>query len=446
MKKLFLLFVVLSAFGTTIFAQKNLLQSGPMVGYSEMREVQLWVQTKAAATVQIEYWEQNVETTDTFRTEKRTTEKSSAFTAKLLADEVLPGKSYFYQLLINNKVVAFDYQLKFQSQTLWQWRMDPPNFKFALGSCVYISEERFDRPGKPYGSEYEIFESIADKSPDMMLWLGDNTYLREADWNTRTGILHRYTHTRSTPEMQRLLATCHNFAIWDDHDFGPNNSDRSFIHQDKTTEAFELFWANPTFGLPNSEKGVTSQFLFNDVEFFLLDNRTFKTNEKLKEGEKTILGEAQLEWLIEALKNSFASFKMIAIGGQVLNSEAVAENYANYAKEKAYLLRRLEEEKIKGVIFVTGDRHFTELSRVETESGFVMYDLTVSALTSGMNTYAKKEKNENRVKGTVVMEHNFAMMEVTGKRKERVLNITIYGTEGKEIWSKKIDSAEFWKK
>lgn len=444
MKKV-LFFNLVLFFSTLAFGQKSLLESGPMVGYSEMREVQLWVQTKSIANVQIAYWEQNVENPDTFQTEKIQTNKKSAYTAKLLADEVLPDKFYFYQLRINDEVIPFDYDLTFQAQPLWQWRTDPPAFKFALGSCAYINETRFDRPGKPYGSEYEIFQSIADQKPNMMLWLGDNIYLREADWYTRTGIFHRYTEVRKVPEIQELLANSHHYATWDDHDFGPNNSDRSFIHKDKTQEAFELFWANPTFGLPDLDgKGITTQFLFHDIEFFLLDNRYFRSPPDVE--DETMLGEQQIEWLIEALSNSYSPFKMIAIGSQVLNTHGGSENYARYEKEQAYLMKRLEEENIKGVIFLTGDRHHTELSRVETESGYVMYDLTVSALTSGTNTRADKEPNKNRVEGTLAMEHNFAIVEVTGKRKERVLTINIHDTEGEVLWTRKIDSAEFWKK
>lgn len=445
MKNLLLTFV-LFAITTTLFGQKELLQSGPMVGYSEMREVQLWVQTKSAATVQIAYWEKGIENPDTLKTAKAMTQKATVFTAKLLADEVLPDKFYQYELRINNQKVDFDYDLTFQAQPLWQWRIDPPAFKFALGSCTYINEPIFDRPGKGYGSEYEIYESIADKKPNMMLWLGDNIYLREADWNTRTGILHRYTHTRSNQEMQRLLATTHNYATWDDHDFGPNNSDRSFIHKEKTLEAFKLFWANPTFGLPHIDGGITTKFQFHDIEFFVLDNRYFRSPKNPKNDDEVLLGKAQIDWLIDALSNSYSPFKMIAIGGQVLNSEKVAENYRNYEEEFAYLTKRLEEEKIRGVIFLTGDRHFTELSRTESEKGYVMYDLTVSSLTAGSYSTADKEPNKNRVEGTVTTEHNFSVVEVTGKRKERVLTIRTYNTEGEELWTKKIDSAEFYKK
>ena len=74
MKKV-LFFNLVLFFSTLAFGQKSLLESGPMVGYSEMREVQLWVQTKSIANVQIAYWEQNVENPDTFQTEKIQTNK-----------------------------------------------------------------------------------------------------------------------------------------------------------------------------------------------------------------------------------------------------------------------------------------------------------------------------------------------------------------------------------
>ena len=118
------------------------------------------------------------------------------------------------------------YKLRFQTLKLWQHREEPPPFRVALGSCAFVNEAPYDRPGRGYGNDYEIFMSINDRRPDIMLWLGDNTYLREPDWNTRTGVLNRYTHTRSLPQMQPLLAASHNYAIWDDHDFAGRHLQR----------------------------------------------------------------------------------------------------------------------------------------------------------------------------------------------------------------------------
>ena len=61
-----------------------------------------------------------------------------------------------------------------------------------MGLCVYVNEAPYDRAGPEYGGDYGIFASIDAQRPDFMLWMGDNVYLRPADWNTRTGIYHRY--------------------------------------------------------------------------------------------------------------------------------------------------------------------------------------------------------------------------------------------------------------
>jgi alkaline phosphatase D len=234
-------FLILFSF-IRLHAQHPLLQSGPMVGYAEMLEVMLWAQTKSPAKVQIAYWNLSAPA-DTLLTDPVATEKQYACTAKLIADRVEPGQRYGYQLRIDGKRVALSYPTEFQTLPLWQWRGDPPNFTVATGSCAYVNDPPYDRPGNPYGGDYQIYEAIHKMRPDVMLWLGDNTYLREPDWNSRTGILYRNTHTRSLPEMQALMASAHNYAIWDDHDFGPNDSDGSFVHKDLTYEAFQLVLA-----------------------------------------------------------------------------------------------------------------------------------------------------------------------------------------------------------
>ena len=408
-----------------------------MLGYSDMFETMLWVQTKSPAEVQVTYWLKDNPAQKSF-TEKKSTGKKDGFTAHLIADEVQPGNVYEYALSINGQQVKFDYPTTFQTQTLWQWRTDPPAFKVAVGSCSYINEPSYDRPGTPYGAEYQIFTSVYQKRPDVMLWLGDNTYLREVDWFTRTGFLHRYTHTRSLPELQPLLASTHHYAIWDDHDFGPNDSDGSFVHKDMSTEIFKIFWGNPTYGLPG-QSGITSYFQWADIDFFLLDNRYFRTPNKRKTGDRVLLGKVQMEWLIDALAASEAPFKMVAIGGQVLTTYAGQETYVNLCPaERTYLLRRIDEEGIKNVVFLTGDRHHTELSKLATKNGITIYDLTVSPLTSGV--HQTDEKNLLREEGSLIMQRNFGMLEFSGPQAQRRLTMRIFDAGGKELWSKTIQS------
>lgn len=420
-------------------ADTSYLQSGPMVGYSEMNEVLLWVQTNKAAKIKFKYWDK-AEPSKKYFTDEIPTSENYAYTAKVLAKNLKPGKKYSYELFINSQKIERPYPTEFQTQTLWQWRTDPPNFKIALGSCAYISQAESDRPGKPYGRNYEIFTSIYNKRPDAMLWTGDNIYLREPDWNTRSGILYRYTHTRSLPEIQPLLASTHNYALWDDHDFGPNDSDRGFRNKYDTLEGFKLFWGNQTYGLPETP-GTFTKFEWADTEFFFVDNRMYKTPDNRKTGKRVVLGDVQFEWLIDSLVSSNAKFKFVFFGGQVLNPVAKYENYAIYPEERAKLIDTIEKENIQGVIFVSGDRHQTELSVLKREENYPLYDLTVSPLTSEPYD-ASKEDNYLRVPGTIVVERNFATLDVSGSVNDRKLKITVFNKDGKELWNREIKSSE----
>ena len=424
--------------GIALNAQEpSIILSGPMLGYTEMRETFVWVQFKEEVEAKMLYWPKGG--TDTSVTSIKLSINENGNVLHFKAINLTPGTEYEYLFEVNEKNVLPPHNKSFKTQELWQHRTDPPNFKIALGSCTYINEPEFDRPGKPYGGEYQIFESIANKQPDMMLWLGDNTYLREADWNSWSGILHRYTHTRQTEEMQRLLSVCNHYAIWDDHEFGPNDADGSFTHKDLTLNAFKLFWGNNGYGI-NGKPGITGKFSYNDADFFLLDNRYYRTP-NFKVQPKHILGEEQVKWLIEALKFSKATFKFVAVGGQFLNSAAVFENHAVFAEEREKLLQLIKAENIKGVVFLTGDRHHSELSFYQDEN-LKIYDLTVSPLTSGTSTI-NNEQNEFRVEGSLIKQRNFGLIEILGPANDRAMAITYFDSNGMAIWGKEIKASDF---
>ena len=442
MKNIFLSFILLVTVNG--FCQKNLLQSGPMVGYCEMTEAVIWTQTTQAADVRVDYYAKDKPTV-VLSSKTYKSSENNYFTNHIVLTPLQEGKEYHYDVFINNQKIVLPYDTSFSSKKLWQWREKAPDFTIALGSCSYISEAALDRPGKPYGSNYSIFESIAKKNPDIMLWGGDNVYLREADWDSKSGIYHRYTHSRTLKEMQPLLASTQNIAIWDDHDFGPDDSDRSFYNKNTTQQAFKDFWANKFYGMdPNQKEGIFSSYNWSDAEIFLLDNRFFKSPNKRLSGEKTMLGTAQIEWLIDALTYSKASFKIIVIGGQVLNTEAVFENYENYKSEKDFLLGEILTNQIKGVVFISGDRHFTELSILNRPNTYSLYDWTVSPLTSGHGAVDRiaKEPNTNRVHGSLFAQHVFGTLSFSGEKETRQMKMSLFDKDGHELWNKTILKSE----
>ncbi|WP_338763079.1 alkaline phosphatase D family protein [Bernardetia sp. ABR2-2B] len=429
--------------------KEELLQSGPMVGYSEMSEIGLWVQTKKSAKVQIAYrpkldiaTEKAISDTPFQLTEAIQTNSLTAFVAKPVLKNLEHSTKYEYKVIIDGKEILFDYDLKCQTQLLWQYRTDPPKIKFAFGSCVYVNEEKNDRPGKGYGSEYEIFTSIYKENVDFMVWGGDNTYLREPDWGSRSGIMHRYTHTRSLPEMQPLLATVHNYSTWDDHDFGPNDSDYTFWNKDITTEAFRLFWHSQNTNNIDGGNDIASVFSWGDAQFFMLDNRTFRQSQDYEAENKDYLGEKQVQWLIESLVSSKAAFKFVVMGAQVLNESAIFENYSTYPEERKKLLDAIQEQNIEGVIFLTGDRHHSVVTKMERENDYPLYDFTSSSLTAGAaSPYG--DENPTAIKESFIGKtHNYAVIEIEGKRKERVLTITYKDKDGKDLYSLTIKEEE----
>lgn len=406
-----------------------------MPGHIDMLEARIWLQCHGPCTAALDVWPAGSPDSMVHVPSQRSA-ADQAHAMEFVVSGLRPGRMYNYQVLVDGVVVPFDEVLTFHTQDLWRYRSDPPPFRVAMGSCSYINEPAYDRPGRAFGSDYGIFDAIADRSPDLMLWLGDNTYLREPDWGSRSGYLHRYTHTRSTPELQRLLRSTKHYAIWDDHDFGPNDADGSWIHSAMAREVFDLFWANPTTGVPGAENTIATAFEHNDIHFFLLDNRTNRVRGDMRTSTPAMFGKEQIDWLIRALKYSSAPFKMVATGGQVLNTAAVYENYATMPEERAELLRRIDEEGITGVVFLTGDRHFTELSEMTLKDGRKIFDLTVSPLTSG--TFPPKEENELRMDGTVVGVQNFATLDFTGKRNERMMTIRVHDAQGVLQWERAI--------
>lgn len=404
-----------------------------MVGYGQMTEVMLWVQTTKPATVQFRYWE-----TGSAKKQFSPSIKTSAdraHVAHVLLEGLLPGKKFEYELLIDGKLVKRAYPLRFQTQPLWQWRTDPPDFTAAFGSCLYINEEVWDRPGKPYGSDYEVLTALASKNPDIMLWLGDNTYYREIDWHTVAGLRHRWTHTRSTPELQPILGAAHNYAIWDDHDYGPNDADRSYHLKAEALENHKLFWANQHYGTPETP-GAFSRFEWADVEFFMLDDRYHRSpNNAPDNEEKTMFGKKQLEWLKDGLASSLGTFKIIANGNQMLNPSTGGESFFRYRAEYEDLLRFVKAQRISGVVFLSGDRHLTELVALKDTSFYTLYDYTNSSLTAGLSTF-KDTANIHVVPGTLVNDaHNFGILRFSGPRRDRTLTMECWDWKGNLRWT-----------
>jgi alkaline phosphatase D len=414
-----------------------------MLGPVDMRTASVWIELKEGIDeATVVYWQSGKSKQAAKKVAQRKPNTSFPNIFKFQIPALEPATSYEYDVVSakDMKVIGSG---KFTTQSLWQWRTDPPDFSFLTGSCAYFNEPRFDRPGKPYGNDSSIFEAMAkEKDASFMLWLGDNWYTREVDYASEWGLNYRPSRDRSTRALQPFLKAMPQYAIWDDHDYGPDNSDKSFPLKEVSRKVFINNWMNPSYG--ENGQGIYTKFNYNDVDFFLLDDRWFRSNDETPDSingkpniEKRMFGVQQMEWFKNALRvsntNRTVHFRVIAIGSQVLNHLSPKDCFRHYSTEFKEMMSFLDDEKINGVIFLTGDRHHSSIIKKERSGNYPLYDITASSLTAGTTKIGGLEANNPlrvlELDGT----NNYTKISVSGKGPDRKLHVSFHGSKGDEL-------------
>jgi alkaline phosphatase D len=450
MKKFLHLFFFLLCFCNAW--SQSLLTSGPMLGWVEHRSALIWCEVSPEVrTASIRYWESN--NADYFYELDYKGELGKPYNpVKFELPKLKMDVVYNYEIFLNNKPVESPYQLSFRTKKLWEYRTEAPDFSFIMGSCNYLNDAPYDRPQQPpYGQDPVILKTMADIPADFTLWLGDNLYFREADYSSPAGMNYRYSYQRAYPEMQPLLITRPNFAIWDDHDFGQNDSHRGFEYKEEALQLFKDYWTNKTYGEADNP-GIYSKFDWSDCEFFLMDDRYYRSPNEYDDSiggkpncAKVFWGPKQMQWLKDNLVTSRATFKFIVTGSQTLNPMNKYECLRNYPCEFNDLMSFISQYKIEGLIFLTGDRHISEVIKTEPKNGYPLYDITSSPITSGVFMKIKdlpEYNNPFRVPNTLVMENNFTLISINSRDKERMLKMQCYNKAGQVVSEFSVNASE----
>lgn len=449
-----LLFLANLLTANIVLAQKEgPIKSGPMLGNVELRTAIIWAELNSGATsVKLTYWKEGVQTS---RKTVRPID-GSKWDFRPVHFELVgldPATTYQYEIESGNQVKVEKRIGTFTTKKLWQWREPAPDFNFITGSCAYFNENGYDRPGRPYGGDTSIFQTMGKEKTSFMLWLGDNWYTREVDYSSPWGLWYRVSRERAMPVMKDLFANMPNYAIWDDHDFGPNDIGKEYIFKEESREVFKQYWANPSYG--ENGKGIYTKFSYSDVDIFMLDDRTWRSSDELMDSIdgkpntfKEMFGKQQMEWLMNALAGSSASFKIVATGTQMLNPVSPYNCFRRYPAEYNALLKFIDEQKIPGVVFLTGDRHHSEVIELKGKIGYPLYDITVSPLTSGTHIISGPEKDNPYRVFKLDQKQNYGKVSVAGKPGERVMKVEFFDAKGSALgeWSVESKSLSYPKK
>ena len=148
-----------------------------------------------------------------------------------------------------------------------------------------------------------------------------------------------------------------------------------------TLELFRQNWNNPGYG-DEEWPACWYRFSLGDVDFFMLDGRFYRTNPFAD--SPTMLGPAQKAWLLEGLRSSSATFKVLVspVPWSFESKPGSRDTWNGFQEERREIFSFLATEGIEGVLLLSADRHRSEAWRIEAEAPYPLYELSSSRLTN----------------------------------------------------------------
>jgi alkaline phosphatase D len=244
--------------------------------------------------------------------------------------------------------------------------------RFAFASC-----NKQDRP-------QPLWQKILEDHPQFYLGLGDNIY---GDSKNVEELAEKWEMQLGRPEYRNFRDQMRISGVWDDHDFGTNNSGGE---QNPIREAAQKlllgFFEEPADSPRWTREGIYTSFTYGppgqEAKIILLDTRYFRDPPTKKCGD--ILGEAQWHWLESELTNSPARAHFIVTSFSMLSIKIpAAEQWRNFPCAMERLFKLLDRSRPSGVVFLTGDRHFAGVLD-EPVHGRMYPEFMASGLTHGL--------------------------------------------------------------
>lgn len=294
------------------------------------------------------------------------------------------------------------------------------SYVIAFGSC-----NRQDLP-------QPLWKPIIAENPDLWIWSGDNIYGDSGD----TAVLKaKYHQLLANEDYKNLTRKTKIIGTWDDHDYGINDGGKAFAQKELSQQLALDFLGVPKNNERRNRPGIYDAHNFalsgKKAKVILLDSRYHRDTiyrvdgryEKNLEGD--VLGEKQWEWLKDQLEEH-ADINIIVSSIQVLSSDHNWEKWANLPSAKKRLFELIKSTKAKGVIFISGDRHIAEISKIQlTGVNYPIYDITSSGLTHTWSEY-REEKNEYRI-SPLITQLNYGLLEIRVNGKAIDIKASIKG-------------------
>lgn len=391
---------------------------GPLVGAPTATSIAVWARVSGPFDVLLEVSPDRAFAAPRVSAPVRA-DADSDFCVTVRLDGLTPATAYYYRLRIADELDRYQ-PLPYRTRTAPRGRAA---FRAAFGSCARLQID----------TEQPIFDVIRAIEPDLMFYLGDNVY---ADTPAPEAIADLYRRQREIERVKPVVRTTPSLAIWDDHDFAFNDSDRSNPIREQSLDVFKRYWPNPSFGTPQTP-GIFFKYAYGGVDFFFMDGRYYRDPASAPDAPgKTMLGAEQKRWLKDELRASRAPFKVLVSGGGFSKSERGGDTWAVYTHERNELFDFIRDNEIAGVFGISGDSHMGELNCVprSEHGGYDFYDLCSSPLANLPDMDFVDQMPEVRIRGPWTRSTNVGCLEF-GFDPEPRLTYTLYNVIGAPAWA-----------
>lgn len=223
----------------------------------------------------------------------------------------------------------------------------PMSFRAVFASCASS------------GSRSTVFSHMLARRPDLFIHMGDLHY-RNIHLNDRSRFASAYQEVLTSPTQSQLFRHVPVAYTWDDHDYGPDNSDSTSPSRPAALASYRTFV--PHYPLdPAPESDIHQAFWMGRARVLVTDNRSARSPLHAAPSERTMLGAAQLAWLLRELEAAAGAPLVIWVNTVpwiTRRDEATDEGWAPYAVERQTIAEAIRRLRLTGrLLMLSGDAH-----------------------------------------------------------------------------------------
>ena len=263
---------------------------------------------------------------------------------KVVLNNLKPDTKYFYRLELNGEKLERS-RGKFQT-----FANTSKSFKFAFGNSLK-SESR--RSGLIAAADNDIlfFLNTGDLHYDNI----DSPDIGRFRNSSQKAFLRR--------DMSQMGKRFPFVYIWDDHDYGPSNSDGTAPGRLESGRAYRE--CIPHYPLPASEPNGTiyQAFTANNTRFVMTDLRSMRDpNETPDNDQKTMMGAEQLSWFLNEIKESSEKYPLVIWVSSVpytAEKKEGEDDWGGFTHERRVIANFIKKNDINNLMIVSGDAHCT---------------------------------------------------------------------------------------